>query len=67
MLTAGALAIYAADVAFGVQPPKRPKRPARKPRQGAGILGAMRRLRREIATGLDESPWFPQVTRRYPY
>ena len=67
MLTAGALAIYAADVAFGVQPPTRPKRPARKARQGAGIPGAIRRLRKGIATGLDELPWFPQVPRPYPY
>ena len=67
MLTAGALAIFTADVAFAVPPPNRPNRPARKANQGAGILGAIRRLRQEVASGLDESPWLPQVTRHYPY
>ncbi len=67
MLTAGALAIFTADVAFAAPPPHRPNRPARKANQGAGILGAISRLRTGIASGLDESPWFPQVTRKYPY
>lgn len=67
MLTAGALAMFTADVAFAAPPPNRPDRPSRKANQGAGILGTIRRLRRGIARGLDESPWPPQVTRRNPY
>jgi hypothetical protein len=67
MLTAGALAIFTADVAFGNPPPNRPDRPARKANQGAGILGAIRRLRTGVARGLDESPWISRVTRRNPY
>lgn len=67
MLTAGALAIFTADVAFGNPPPKRPSRPARKADQGTGILDAIRRLRQGFARGLDQSPSISPVTRRNPY
>jgi hypothetical protein len=67
LLTAGALAIFTADVAFAAPPPHRPGRPARKANQATGILGAIRRLRQGIARGLDEGRWLPQVARQYPF
>jgi hypothetical protein len=64
MLMAGALAIYATtDVAFMAPPPQRP---ARKAKSGGPIQRAIAWLN-EIASELDELPWVPPVTRRYPY
>lgn len=67
MFATGAFALVLTDAAFGMPPPIRPQRPARRPRPGAGIAGAIRHLRTQLARGMADGSGLPPVTRNYPY
>jgi hypothetical protein len=69
MLTLGALAFSATEVAFGSQPPQRSSRPARRS-EGVGAVARrfIRSLRSAVAASSDGSAagWLPTI-RNYPY
>jgi hypothetical protein len=68
MLTAGALALYAAaETATMAPPPIRPTRPAPKADRRPRILRAFGRMRIGLTGLVDGPPWLPAITRSYPY
>lgn len=67
MKTIGMIAMFGTD-AFAAQPPHRPRRSGRRNRQGAGIVGIVRRFRTAVANAFREADaTLPSVTRSYPY